>query len=269
MYKKMKRGSLLFFVGLFTLIACKSTEYVGKQNEIQACFAPDIAFRGGEKLTYKLYYNLSPVWVAAGEVNFSVSEEGQQYHIVAEGKTYPSYDNIFKVDDRYETYIDKHTMLPSVAIREVHEGKYNLYDKVVFNQKEHEATSYRGNSAADATKSEYDIENCMHDLLSIIYFARNVDFKNLPKDSYFPISIFMDKKAHPLRIQYKGVDSALKVKGQKKQKALLFAAQTVDGRVFPDDAQVNIWVSDDEKHIPLLIESPLSVGAVKAVLTNK
>jgi hypothetical protein len=250
------------------LFSCKSTEYVGKKNEVSACFAPDIAFRDGERLTYKLYYNLSAVWVAAGEVNFSVSEEGQQYHIVAEGKTYPSYDKIFKVNDRYETYMDKHTMLPSVSVREVHEGNYNLYDKVVFNQKEHSATSLRGKSAAEATKTEHDIANCMHDLLSIIYFSRNVDFKNLPKGSYFPISIFMDKKTLPLQIQYKGTDDALKVKGRKKTKALLFAAQAEQGRVFPDDAEVNIWVSDDERHTPLLIESPLSVGSVKAVLVN-
>jgi Protein of unknown function (DUF3108) len=260
---------IYFFLFAFAmLLSCKSTEYVGKKNEVSACFAPDIAFRGGERLTYKLYYNLSAVWVAAGEVNFSVSEDGQQYHIVAEGKTYPSYDKIFKVNDRYETYMDKHTMLPSVSLREVHEGNYNLYDKVVFNQKEHSATSLRGKSAAEATQTEHDIENCMHDLLSIIYFSRNVDFKNLPKGSYFPISIFMDKKTLPLQIQYKGTDDALKVKGRKKTKALLFAAQAEQGRVFPDDAEVNIWVSDDERHTPLLIESPLSVGSVKAVLVN-
>ena len=29
---------------------------------------------------------------------------------------------------------------------------------------------------------------------------------------------------------------------------------------------MNVWVTDDENKIPLLIESPVSVGSVKAVL---
>ena len=255
----------IILVFLF-LYSCKSNDYVGKENDIKSCFAPNLAFQGGEVLSYKLFYNLSAVWIPAGEVIFRVSEEGNQYHITAEGRTYESYDKVFKVNDKYEVYLDKKSLLPMVSIREVHEGNYNLYDKVIFNQKEHEATSYRGNNKEDVVKSDYDIQDCMHDLLSIIYFSRNVDFKHLQKGSYFPISIFMDKKIHPLRIQYKGEESKLTVKGQGKFQSLLFAAQTVDGRVFPDDAEVNIWVSDDENHVPLVIESPLSVGSVKAVL---
>jgi dsDNA-binding SOS-regulon protein len=255
------------FIIISILFSCKSNDYVqGKQNDVKPCFAPDIAFKGGEKLTYKLFYQLGAITVTAGEVTFSVSDEGEQYRVLAIGKTYSSYEKIFKVDDHYEAVLDKKTLLPLVSIRKVHEGNYHLYDKVVFNQKTYEAISYRGKTEADATQSSIDMSNCMHDLISIIYFSRNVDFKNLEKDSYFPISIFMDRKEHPLRIQYKGEQKNLKIRGKKKENTLVFAAQTVDGRVFPTGAEVQIWVSDDATHTPLMIASPLSVGSVKAVL---
>ncbi len=259
---------IVYFLLVISSFSCKSTDYAGKEADIKACYAPNLAFQGGEMLTYKLYYNVSAVWIAAGEVVFRVSDEGNQFHVTAEGKTYESYNSIFKVNDRYEAYLDKETLLPMVSIREVHEGNYNLYDKVIFNQKAQEATSFRGNSKDDVSKSDYDIPTCMHDLISVIYFSRNVDFKHLQKNAYFPISIFMDKKAHPLQMQYRGEEAKLTVKGQGKFRSLLFAAQTMEGRVFPDDGAVNIWVSDDENHVPLLIESPLSVGSVKAVLKS-
>ena len=31
---------------------------------------------------------------------------------------------------------------------------------------------------------------------------------------------------------------------------------------------MNIWVSDDKNKVPLLIESPISVGSIKAVLKS-
>ena len=33
-----------------------------------------------------------------------------------------------------------------------------------------------------------------------------------------------------------------------------------------DDAKMTVWVSDDQNRIPILIESPVSVGSVKMVL---
>jgi hypothetical protein len=40
----------------------------------------------------------------------------------------------------------------------------------------------------------------------------------------------------------------------------------IAGNVFKDDAKMTVWVSDDQNRIPVLIESPVSVGSVKMVL---
>jgi hypothetical protein len=251
----------------FLFCCCKSTQTtVGNRNEVEACDIVNTAFQSGEQLTYKLYYNLSAVWVAAGEVTFKIEDRNDQYYIRATGKTYASYDPIFKVNDCYEAYLDKKTLLPVVSIREVHEGGYNLYDKVVFDQSTHKATSHRGDNALETRETTYDVATCMHDLISIIYFSRNLDFEELPKNSYFPISIFMDKSAHPLQVRYNGAIENLEIKGLGKQNVQSISPQAIDGRVFKEGANITIAVSDDKKHIPLLIEAPLSVGSVKAVL---
>jgi hypothetical protein len=264
----MKRS--LYAIGIIIfLFACKSNEVVkGERNEVEACNTPNFAFQGGEKLTYKLYYNVSAVWIVAGEVIFEVEDIGSQFHITARGKTYENYDKFFKVNDVYETYLDKKTMLPLTSVREVHEGNYNLYDKIIFNQKEHTAISFRGNTKDDASKSEYSVETCMHDIISIIYFSRNIDFKNLTKGSYFPISIFMDKEAHPLQVMYKGSETKTNVKGLGKFDTQLFSPQTISGKTFKENTSINVWVTDDNNRVPLVIESPLSVGHVKALLIN-
>jgi len=112
--------------------------------------APDICdtdnnvFQAGEKIVYELYYNWNFVWLSAGEVTFQVNDLKDQYHIMIRGKTYPSYEWFYKVDDKYESYLDKETLLPEIHIKDVQEGGYTRFDRTVFDQTDHTAVSSRG-----------------------------------------------------------------------------------------------------------------------------
>ena len=45
-----------------------------------------------------------------------------------------------------------------------------------------------------------------------------------------------------------------------------FSPEVIVGNIFNEGTQMKVWVSKDENKLPLLIESPVSVGSVKAVL---
>lgn len=233
---------------------------------IEPCNIQNRTFQNGEEITYKMYYNWKFVWLAAGEVTFKVVDMGDQYHLSAFGKTYKEYEWFFKVRDKYDTYIDKETLLPNVSIRDIEEGKYRLYDEVTFDKSHNVAKSFRGKSKDKAQMTDYPIDACMHDILSIIYFVRNVEFQDMSAGSEIPIKIFMDKETWPLKVRYKGKDGKKKVKGAGKFKTIRFSPEVIVGTVFNEDAQMDVWVTDDKNKIPVLIESPVSVGSVKAVL---
>jgi hypothetical protein len=235
----------------------------------QYCAIDNSAFQPGEELTYKMYYNWKFVWVSAGEVTFKVDETPNgQYHISAIGSTYRSYDSFFKVRDKYHSWLDKETLLPSVSLRDVEEGPYRLYDKVTFDRNEQVAKSLRGKSKDVAKTKEYQVEQCIHDILSIIYFTRNLDFGQMKEGEAFPIKIFIDKKTWPLQVVYKGKEEKKRVRGQGKFDTMIFSPEVIAGNVFNEGAEVNVWVSDDKNRIPLQVESPLTVGTVKAVLKD-
>ena len=263
----------IYTLGLCLLMAFKSgtkdssfsTPVIADTN---VCSIQNRAFQDGEEITYKLYYNWNFVWLAAGEVVFRVKEQNDKYHISVVGKTYPSYEWFFKVRDTYETYLDKETLLPITSIRDVQEGKYRLYDKVQFDQQKGKAKSLRGSTKEDAVLKEYDIDNCMHDIVSIIYFSRNVNFDSFQSGEEFPIKIFMDKESWPLKVKYKGKEERKRIKGKGKFNTLKFTPEVIAGGMFKEKTIVSIWVSNDENRVPLLIEAPLSVGSVKAVIKN-
>ena len=60
-----------------------------------------------------------------------------------------------------------------------------------------------------------------------------------------------------------------RIHGMGKQKAIHLSPELIAGETFNADAKMHIWASADQNKIPLLIESPVSVGSIKAVLVNQ
>src|ERR1700709_1662445 len=92
----------------------------------------DVAFKPGEKLSYKMKYG----FFTAAEANIRVEdspikfEQKPAYHIIAEGKTAGTFDVFYKVRNRYETYVDQITLLPYFYAENRHESSYKHTDKV-------------------------------------------------------------------------------------------------------------------------------------------
>lgn len=263
-----KRNWILVSTMLVLLVTAGFRPTIKPDELYDPCAINNWTFTGGEEITYKIYYNWNFMWLAAGEAVFRVYDEGDTYHLSVKGTTYKSYEWFFKVRDSYDTWVDKTTLLPKVAIRDVSEGNYKLYEKMIFDQENSKITSYRGNTPKDAVKKEFRINDCMHDLISIIYHARNLEYEKFAKGQEYPIKIFMDKEVWPLSVKYKGRYKQVTVKGGTKFKAFKFSPDVISGEVFKEGTQMDIWVSDDNNRIPVYIESPVSVGSVKIVLKD-
>lgn len=232
------------------------------------CSISNNTFLSGEELVYKIYYNWNFVWMSAGELVFRVRDLGDRYHITAHGSTYKSYDWFYKVRDKYEVYLDKATLLPVASSREVAEGKYRLIDKLTFDRTNNKVISQRGKTKEDLETVEYGVDPCVHDVLSIIYYTRNVDVDQLSVGTAIPIKIFIDKKTWPLRVRYLGKVADKRIHKLGKFKAILMSPDVIKGYIFKDENKLKIWASDDKNRLPLMIESPISVGSVKAILKS-
>ncbi len=186
------------FTKLFLLPVCLFTINPAPLNE-SFCGIRNTAFSAGETVTMKVYYSTLGAYVGAGEAVFTSTLErfnGKPvYHCVGIGKTYSFFDNFFKVRDRYETYIDTATMLPYKFIRNVDEGGYKIYNNVTFNQNEHTAVS---------TNGVFKISDCMQDVVSAVYYARNIDFDKYKPGDKIPFDMFLDDEIYHLYIRYIG-----------------------------------------------------------------
>ena len=227
----------------------------------------DVSFQNGEELTYKIYYNLNFIWVPAGEVTFKVYDEGTQFHYKAKGYTYDSYEWFFTVNDEYDSWVDKNTLLPNYSERSVNEGDYHIFEKIAFNQSAKKTTVWRSSKRGAAeTKTEHAVQDKVYDVLATMYFLRTVDFASQQPGHSLPFRVFMDQEEFPLKMNYIGREARKKVHGMGRYKTLKFQPELIAGNVFKEGDKMSVWVSDDQNRIPVLIESPVSVGSVKMVL---
>lgn len=255
-----------FFLIFFILVFCGAAGLAQTYKYVDLCQIDNHSFIPGEKLRFRIYYNWKFVWVPAGEVEFSIEElDEEHYWVEVIGKTYPAYESFFKVDDFYASRIDKSSLLPEYFLRDVEEGSYNRYDSIHFDQTNMKIESHWGKHREDAEQFEFESKTCVQDMVSILYFVRNLNYDELDNKTIVPVEIFFDKEFYPLKMEVNKREKK-KVKGLGKFKTIKLIPEAVDGHVFDEDTKMDVWISDDQNKIPLLIESPLTIGSAKAVL---
>ncbi|MHA4810379.1 DUF3108 domain-containing protein [Flavitalea flava] len=225
------------------------------------CGIRNTAFQAGEILTYKVFYTLANVFVGAGEATFSNTLErlnGKDvYHVIGEGKTYSFYDKFYKVRDKYESYIDTGTLQPYKFVRNVYEGGYTTYENVSF---------IKNAGTAVTTEGVYKVPPCIQDVVSAVFYARNIDFNHLKTGDKIPFDMFLDRQVYHLYIRYLGKET-IRTK-YAKFRCIKFKPLLVKGTIFEGGEKMTVWVSDDPNHIALRVESPISVGSVKVDMIN-
>ncbi len=227
----------------------------------------DIAFVDTEEIVYHVYYNWKLVWIPAGEVIFKVTDREDHYELNVTGLSFPSYDSFFKVRDYYVSRVDKQSLLPFNFRRDILEGNYVRYDSLAIDQQQYRVQEYFGKSKNTAEEFSFDLNNTVLDMVSAIYYLRSLPVMDYPPDTSIPFRIFFDKEYFELSINKKP-STIRKIKGMGKVKVMHMQVDLIDGYVFKEGDVMDIWISEDHNHIPLMIESPISFGSVKAVLKS-
>jgi len=223
--------------------------------------AQNYAFQAGEKIDYTVGYSVIGIYINAGSATFTTAKapdnKNEIYHLVGEGATNSKYDWIFKVRDRYESYFDAGSMQPVKSIRDVSEGKYKKYEEVVFDAK---------NNTAISKKGVHKVPQNIQDVISAVYCARNLDYTSYKEGDKIPFNMFFGSEVYNMYIRYAGKETVKTKYGNIK--TIKLKPLLLKGDTFKGGEGMTVWVTDDNNHVPVKIESKLSVGSIKVDLSN-
>lgn len=218
------------------------------------------SFQANEKLRYRVTYGL----VDAGEATMEVRSSSTKYsnretiHAVGIGRTLGAFNNVFRVYDRYESYIDKKGIFPWKFIRRVDEGGYKVNQDYTFKHDKLKVNNGKG--------KDFTIPMAIQDMVSSFYYARTLTFKGIAKGKIFQFKCFMDDEIYTLKIKYVG-DEIIRIrKGKFNCHKFVPVVQT--GRYFKSENDVAFWITKDENKIPILVRAKIPVGVVKLQLVE-
>ncbi len=220
------------------------------------------AFKRGERLIFRAAYNSRFTGnIYAGEATLEIlpgyhTENGRSImHVVGKANTTGLFNLFFKVENRYDTYIDEKSMAPLRFSRNIREGRYRREDDVIFDRDENLAYSSRDTISTPPF---------VQDMISSIYFARTFSMDSvLPGDAFY-LDFHLSDSVYVSRIVFEGYEQIKTSLGTFN--TLKFKPQVMEGTWFNQPYPMTLWISDDDNKIPLLVESGLVVGSVRLEL---
>ncbi|MDI9357504.1 MAG: DUF3108 domain-containing protein [Phycisphaerales bacterium] len=243
---------IFFLLGVFLLRA----------QIIDSCSIKNTTIGGAENISFDVNYKWGIINLNAGVANFTCKlemfKDRPVFHLIGVGTSNSKYDWIFKVRDTYETYIDTMSMQPARFVRRVHEGGTQFYENVFFD---------KAHSLAITETKTFPVPNCIQDILSSMCYARNINFDTFKINQKVYFQVFLDNEVQNIFIKYLG-KAILKTRIGKIN-TIKFSPLLLKGTMFQggEDA-MTIWVTDDDNHIPVRIESPIIVGSVRVDLSD-
>jgi hypothetical protein len=220
------------------------------------------AFAVGEWFKFRIHYGFVNAGYATLEVKDATVNNKKVFHVVGKGYTTGMSRFFFKVDDLYESYIDKDTRNPYQFVRKINEGGYTKNQEGFFNLSTNKilVKDYK-----HKTEKTFGIPKNTQDIMSTFYYLRN--YPNIDKikiGESVAIDMFFDDETTKFKLKFIGREDITTKFGIVP--TMIFRPLVQSGRVFKEEESLTVWISDDDNKLPIRIKASLAVGSIKADL---
>ncbi len=212
----------------------------------------------------KLIYDLTWTGFKAGTATLELKKEGNVVKIISTAQSASWVSAFYKVDDRVEsTMLHKHPdsfFQPSCYRLKIREGKHIKDNEVLFDFDAGKAfyTDHIKNE-----KKEFGITPPVFDPLSGFYYMRSLEL-SIGKPSY--ITIFDNKKVWNVEVQVLRRERISLPVGLVK--TIVVKPLMKSEGIFSRKGDILIWLTDDEKHIPVKMQTKVAIGSITATLVR-
>ncbi len=216
------------------------------------------AFSGGEYLKFDVKYG----FITAGEAVMKVSDtlyatNRKCLKIEFQVDSKPFFDVFYKVRDRYSTLVDAKGMFPWRFEQHIREGGYSRDFVADFDQVNHVATTSEGS---------HPIPPYVHDIMSAFYFARLIDYSDYRPGQKLHLQNFYKDSTYELDVKFKGRQTIQVSAGTFK--CIIVEPLAREGGLFKSEGRVLVWLTDDERKIPVKVSTKVVIGSIDSELTE-
>ena len=213
----------------------------------------------------KLIFDLSWTGVKAGTAVLEVVDEKDTLRVISTANSAKWVSVFYLVDDRVEAVLDKGKSRifighPKNYRLKSREGKHRRDREFVFDHVKHTAIFI---DHLDKKKKEYPVPENVFDPLSVLYYVRTMKLE-VGKSAY--VDVFDSKKLWNVEVQVLRKEKISTVMGDVETIVIKPLLQS-EG-IFNRKGEIIIWLTDDQRRIPVKMQSKVVVGAITATLVG-
>jgi uncharacterized protein DUF3108 len=220
-----------------------------------------IPFRVGELARYEVHWDGAGVTLSAGDISMAV--EPPAYRLVVTAATAPWVARFFEAQDVFRTRVDEE-LLPRVHERDQHEGSRRVTRAFVFDGAARVVRT--GRTLAEALDQKavvLPMAPRARDSISALFYLRTLPLRAGDRIR-FPVN-----EAGRNLVAEVTVNGLERITSLNKRVEAIRVTPVLQKRV--EDRQppmATIWLSNDERHLPLVLDLAAGFGHVRVELVS-
>ncbi|MFM8568482.1 MAG: DUF3108 domain-containing protein [Candidatus Kapaibacterium sp.] len=245
---------------LFLSIAFASAGSAPQSDDAEiGRYVKNEAFGFGEHLEYRVGYK----FITAGTASFDIQpkpvmKNGRPcYDIRFVVRSLESLDWLYLVRDEYRTVMDAAGLFPWEFNQRLREGGYRRDFSAILDQVNH---------VARTTDGDFPITPYIHDVVSALYYVRTQNLRSFKNGGVLPLRNFFNKDCHDLGVRILGRQTVDVSAGTFS--CIVVEPLVKEGGLFKSDGRILIWLTDDDRKVPVKVSSKIPIGSIDAELTG-
>jgi hypothetical protein len=106
----------------------------------------------------------------------------------------------------------------------------------------------------------------VQDIVSAFYYVRTLPLSRMPKDTVLQLQNFYGTKTYELGVRVHGKQIVTVAAGTFR--CVVVEPLVVEGGLFRSEGRILIWLSDDDRKIPVKVATKVLIGTIDAELTG-
>lgn len=231
-------------------------------------------YNAGERLDYRVAYKASLIpntEMATVTVQTSLDTlKGKPvYRVMGLGKIMPEYRWFFYLEDRYDIFVDTQTMKTARFESNIREGDYTFRSHYNYDWDSLKVHTWaQSRQRTPRTKTMKLTPNSM-DPVSLYFNLRSIDASTLKQGKTYNLEMVLEDTVKVLKYRLLGREICrVPQKGKFRTIKLACTLGTSEGFSFTDGSEFFIWITDDKNKFPVLLESPIKIGSIRAYISD-
>ena len=247
---------------MLTLLAAAAVATVSAQR-----------YHAGERLHYRVGYRAKLVpntemATVVIETSLDTLDGRTVYRVFGQGRIMPSYRWFFNIDDRYNIWVDTLTKRTLRFESDLYEGGYTFRSNYRYDWDSMRVHTWWRSRENEPQRAAIPLTPQSMDAVSLYFNLRSADLDSFREGEVRELEMVLESKIRRLQYRFIGREER-KVPKSGRFRTLKFACTigTAESFSFTDGSEFFIWITDDDNKIPVMLESPIRVGSVRAYIS--